>query len=135
MSSAFEPDHPDEIHCPDWHYEANRPIVDGKYNDPKTGELRALDGSVFSGPPAVDIVVMSIREITVDCCFRAQQPFAVEKLLAHIVKIINAQNLELDSLSVTKYAIRVILAHELSKEEFNKVSMEMALGMWSTAIV
>lgn len=56
MSSTFSRDHPDEFHNPGWDVETERPAVEGLYHNPETAKLRIAIGSVYSGPPAVDVV-------------------------------------------------------------------------------
>ncbi|KAF4987445.1 hypothetical protein FDECE_15435 [Fusarium decemcellulare] len=125
--------HPDEFHVPGWDEEAKRPIVDGKYNDPKTGELRTAAGYEYSGPPAVDIVVTSLHEDTTQCVYRAQRPFPVEKMLHQVMKVVHDRSLTIDSLIATTYHIRIVLAHEITPEEFSQISDEMANGIWNQA--
>ncbi|KAK5994622.1 hypothetical protein PT974_05103 [Cladobotryum mycophilum] len=133
MSSVFRPDHPDEFHSPGWDDDAKRPIVDGKYNDPATGELRSATGYIYAGPPAVDMVIMNLHESSNTHIFRAQRSFPVEKLLFQIMRVVHDRELEIDSINATAYAIRIVLAHELTSEEFAEVYQEMANGMWQRA--
>ncbi|PYH38301.1 uncharacterized protein BO87DRAFT_373180 [Aspergillus neoniger CBS 115656] len=126
----FHREHPDELHTPSWHAASNRPIVDGKFNDPETGEVRDAGGLVFSGPPAVDIIITNIHEGSSNNIFRAQLPFRMEKLLAWILRVVGERKLQLDSLNATPYAIRVVLAHELNEGQFHEIAHEMATGIW-----
>ncbi|GLB11241.1 hypothetical protein AtubIFM57258_008107 [Aspergillus tubingensis] len=126
----FHREHPDELHTPSWHAASNRPIVDGKFNDPETGEVRDAGGLVFSGPPAVDIIITNIHEGSSNNIFRAQLPFRMEKLLAWILRVVGERKLQLDSLNATPYAIRVVLAHELNEGQFHEIAHEMAAGIW-----
>ncbi|KAM0425974.1 hypothetical protein ACHAPT_008913 [Fusarium lateritium] len=122
--------HEDEFHPISWDYEAKRPIVDSKYNDPKTGELRTSTGAVYSGPPSVDIIIMNLHEDSNEGIYRATRPFPVEKLLFHVMRIVHERRLKIDSLNATAYAIRVILAHELKKEEFIEAAHAMLNAVW-----
>jgi len=54
----------------------------------------------------------------------------VEVLLFQIMKIVNDRKLRLDSLTATGYAIRVIVAHEMTVAEWDGVVDEMANGIW-----
>ncbi|EHA24582.1 hypothetical protein CBS76997_6667 [Aspergillus niger] len=127
----FSRQHPDEIHTPSWHAASNRPIVDGKYNDPETGEVRNATGFEFSGPPAVDVIITNLHEDSSTSVRRVQLPFRVEALLVWIMRIVDERKLQIDSLNATPYAIRVVLAHELSGEEFAEVADVMATGIWN----
>lgn len=132
MSTTYKPEHPRQFYAPEWHGEAQTPVVDGKYYDRATGELRVASGSYCGGPPEVDIIIQSIHEDTTQCCFRASRPFPVEVLLWHIMQEVHERKLEMDSLTATPYAIRVTLAHELTVDEFNDVSIKMANRVWDT---
>ncbi|KAL3477166.1 hypothetical protein BJX99DRAFT_257642 [Aspergillus californicus] len=113
MSSSFQPSHPDEIHTPVWDHASQRPIVDGKYNDPKTGETCFAKGDEYSAPPRRrHYCNQHARGL------RGQQ-------------VIKKRNLKLDSVIATAYAIRVVLEHELGKEEFFEVVDLMANGIWA----
>ncbi|UNI13277.1 hypothetical protein JDV02_000034 [Purpureocillium takamizusanense] len=128
--------HPLEFHCPGWHDEGRTPVVDGKYYDRATGEVRlAADGDhqEYIGPPAVDIIVRSQHIDTVQCAYRASRPFPMETLLCHIMKVVKERTLELDSVIATPFAIRIILSHELTPDQFSEIALDMANGVWDDA--
>ena len=132
MASTFNAEHPQVLYTPEWHGDARTPVVDGKYHDPATGELRVASGDhgYYLGPPAVDIIIRSQHEDTCQCVYRAARPFPVEALLFQIMRVVHDRKLEVDSLNATPYAIRIILSHELTVEEFKEYSLEMANGIW-----
>ncbi|PWY68617.1 hypothetical protein BO70DRAFT_382694 [Aspergillus heteromorphus CBS 117.55] len=115
LSSLFHRSHPDELHAPSWHATSNRPIVGGKYHDPETGEVRDATGHEFSGPlpPWTSSSRISTRT----------RPAVVEE-----------RKLMLDSVNATPYAIRVVLAHGLSGEEFGEVAGVMVDGVWGERV-
>lgn len=128
-------EHPLAFHAPGWHDTGHSPVVNGRYIDRTTGEAVAATDSdghqEYMGPPAVDIIVMSIHEDTTQCVFRASREFPMEALLGHIVtNVIRKRGLQLDSLTATPFAIRVILAHPLTSDAFTEVALEMANGIW-----
>ncbi|OAR00554.1 hypothetical protein LLEC1_07018 [Akanthomyces lecanii] len=128
MSSS----HPLEFHGPGWHYEARTPVVDGKYYDRATGEIRAAsddDHQEYMGPPAVDIVIRSQHIDTVQCVYRASRTLPTETLLGHIMNVVGEKKLDLDSVMATTYTIRVILSHEMRLEEFCEIASAMAHGI------
>ncbi|KAF7189752.1 hypothetical protein HII31_08859 [Pseudocercospora fuligena] len=118
------------FHSPGWHYTHQTPVIDNKYIDRVTGEIKTATGhEEFLGPPAVDIIIRSQHEETVQCAFRAERSVPMAAMLYHIMMMmIKERKLELDSIIATKYTIRVILSHELSVEEFKEIAKEMALG-------
>lgn len=122
-----------EFHGPGWHDEARTPVVDGKYYDRATGEIRlAADGDhqEYMGPPSVDIIIRSVHIDTVQCSYRVVRAFPMEILLCHIMKVVGDKKLELDSVIATTYSIRVTLAHELTIDQFNYISLNMGNGVW-----
>lgn len=124
--------HPLEFHAPGWHDEGKTPVVDGKYYDRATGEIKLADGDYqeYMGPPSVDILIRSVHCDTSHCAFRASRAFPMETLLCHIMKVVGDKKLELDSVMATTYSIRVTLAHELTPDQFSDISMNMANGVW-----
>ncbi|KAF4964381.1 hypothetical protein FSARC_7680 [Fusarium sarcochroum] len=132
MSQTFKPEHLEQFYSPGWDGDSRQPVVDGKYHDPRTGELRKAEGGAYLGPPAVDIIIMSIHEDTNHCIYRAQRAFPVESLLCQIMSIVRERKLRIDSLNATQYAIRIILAHPLQSNEFSEVADEMANGLWNS---
>ncbi|KAJ2981346.1 hypothetical protein NQ176_g2085 [Zarea fungicola] len=130
-TSEKPPKHPDEFDCPIWDYEANRPVVDGKFNDPKTGEVRIDTGAGYLGPPAVDLIITNIHGDSDFKIYRSQRPFPVETILCHIMRIVGDRSLKIDSVNATPYAIRVVLAHPLDVEAFDEVTDQMSNGIWN----
>ena len=129
MSCTSKP-HPNQFFSPGWDGDTHQPVVDGKYLDPKTGELRKAGNSSYLGPPAVDFIVQSIHEDSpIDCFFRAQRPVPIESMLCQVANAVCKRKLTIDSLNATQYSIRIILAHPLSKDEFMEVAFEMANGV------
>ncbi|KAH8123924.1 hypothetical protein FP744_10003155 [Trichoderma asperellum] len=127
-------DHPHEFHAGVWDYEANRPVVDGKIEDPITGEVRPVtEGtSFYSGPPNVDITIMNLHA-DASGTFRFQRAFPFERLLAHIMRVIDREGISLHALNATSYSITVVLADDLKdKGGYDKIAMEMVNGIWDS---
>lgn len=80
--------------------------------------------------PDVDIIISNLHAETAHCLYRAVRPFPVEALLYRIMRVVYNKKLEIDSLTATQYTIRVILSHELTVAEWEKVVDEMANGIW-----
>lgn len=136
MSTAEEkwkPQHPKEIYTPGWHGDEKTPVVDGKYHDRKTGKLIKASGAEYSGPPAVDFMVMSRHSDK--CSYYAARPFPVTDLTCHVLRIVEELKLEIDSLVVTTYAIRLLINNEMDVEEFSHMADRMANGIWDQVSV
>lgn len=123
------PSHPLEFHGPAWHCEGQTPVVDDKYYDRATGEIRHVvdgeGGGYYMGPPSVDIIIQNLHE---GGFFRAARASPIGPLLCHIMKIIGEKKLNLDSVTATTYTIRLTLAHALPRKEFNEIAVEMIWG-------
>lgn len=61
--------------------------------------------------------MFSVHVETAGCVVRASKSFKMQHLLSNIAKMINDRDLAIDSLNVTPYAIRVVLAHELTADD------------------
>lgn len=108
---------PQSIRGPDWHFEAQTRVVEGKYIDRTTGKfLVDHGGGKFAGPLAVDIIIKSQHAQTAYCTVRAQRPYSMETILCHLMKVVEREKLQVDSVMATTYSIRVILSHELTRE-------------------
>jgi len=127
MSSApacpLIPRHPDEFHATPWDAHANRPVVDGKYQDPVTGELRTACGSIRGGPPSVDIVIMNINVSSCNYIARASRDLPTRTLLCHIMKVVEQHMLGIDSVNATEYSIRLVLCHQFENlDQWREIS-------------
>lgn len=128
--------HPYEFHAGAWDYKANRPIVDGKIEDPITGQVRPIteDTEAYAGPPNVDLTITNIHENSSGVS-RFQRPFPFERLLAHIMKIVDREGISLHALNATSYSITIVLAEDLEeKGGLSKIAFEMANGIWDTQV-
>ena len=89
-----------------------------------------MTGPEFLGPPAVDIVISSIAEPSLGSVWRCARRYPVQTILWEMMRLIHERQLEIDSLMVTKYAIRLVLAHEMTEEECREVSIAMTDRWW-----
>jgi hypothetical protein len=122
------------FHSGDWDYATKRPVVDGKFEDPVTGELRAQESSSYAGPPAVDIIIMNMHE-DYKGTYRSQRPFTVTAVLCHMMKIVKEEGLEIQSLNAMPYSVVLLLACEIPEREdgmkgFNWVADRISNGLY-----
>jgi len=123
------PRHPDEFHGGDWHSTKDCPIVDGKYEDPDTGEICEAEAYRRSGPPCVDIVIMNLDISSLDHLVRASRALPLRTYLCHLMRVVDERKLGLDSLTATAYTIRLVLRHEFtSLDEWREVSRQLVDG-------
>ena len=123
--------HPYEFFAPGWHPEGLTPVVNNRYVDRGTGEIReTADRRRYAGPPYVDVIITNLHEDTVHYQYRAARAFPMEVLLCHMVGVVARLKLHVDSILATAYAIRIVLSHDLTLNSFNNVVHEMASGIW-----
>jgi hypothetical protein len=134
MSQPLPPSHSQETPSPPWDLDADRPFIDIKYNDPKTGELRIAGKWQSAGPPLVDIILTNLHEDTdnpVSRIVRAQCDIPMGKLLVHIMNVIDRKGLGVDSVMAMQNAIRVVLDYESNSEvRMERIFNEMVCGVW-----
>lgn len=121
------------IDGPGWHEHAKTPVVDGKYVDRETGEIRTAEphSAEYLGPPAVDIIIQAIHADVTQCVYRASRQYPMEALLYNIMKVVKERNLEGDSIMATTYAIRITLAGNVTTVDmFSAVADEMSNGIF-----
>lgn len=122
------------FHSPPWHEDERTPIVDNKIISRNTGELLPGNGAGYLGPPAVDIVISNIHCDAEGYVSRNTRAFPVEKLLWQVMKVIEANDLEILSINVTTYSINVMLAHPATPSQMREWSDRMANGIWEPEV-
>ncbi|KAJ6442750.1 hypothetical protein O9K51_03925 [Purpureocillium lavendulum] len=114
--------HPWEIHAPQW-VEGKTPVVDGKYIDLKTGDLKEATSNWRLGPPAVNCAIYAIS--TGIRVAQNQMTFPVDKVLWRLINAVHKYDVEVDSLTATPYTVRLILRHDFSMEEWKAFLIEV----------
>lgn len=97
------------------------PIVDGKYHDLSTDEIKIHTGVLRGGPPSVSVYWNNCGAIT-----RPDQFFAVGATSGHTVTeyimrvgdMLRDGGCSVHSLNATEYSVNVIVSTALSTEEF-----------------
>ncbi|KUJ10540.1 uncharacterized protein LY89DRAFT_723718 [Mollisia scopiformis] len=126
------------FHSGVWDYEAKRPVVDGKFEDPLTGELRDAKSEQYSGPPSVDIVIMNLyaSEASGPDVYRSARPFPVERILHHAMTVVKEEGLEIHCLNASLYSVTLVLACEIEERKdgrsgFSYVADRISNGLWA----
>lgn len=126
------------IHTPGWHPEERTPMVDGKYYDKKTGELlTATDDTAYLGPPAVDIIITTVYSGSDASNYRSRwaRAFPIEDLIWQMAKVFKVYELAVDSVTITPYAIRIILSTVATKDDMIFWADRIANGIWNPEVL
>jgi len=76
---------------------------------------------------------MNLEIGTLRYLVRAQRPLPHRTYLCHLMRVIEARNIDIDSLTATPYTIRLILRHEFSSiHQWMEVAGELVNG-WRPA--
>lgn len=57
--------------------------------------------------------------------------FPMEALLGHIMRVVGKRKLGIDSETATPFAIRVLIAQDITTDEFLEITDEMVNGIWT----
>lgn len=109
-----------------------QPIVDGKYLDPSTGEIKPHTGPSKAGPPSVSIYWQNRLDMG-----RVDQFHVISKAAAragdlneYIIRVgalLRTGACKLDSLNATRYNVYLVVASELSQDGFRDALIEHGL--------
>jgi len=97
------------------------PIVDGKYHDLGTDEIKIHTGALRGGPPSVSVYWNNRAGITRPDQFVAVGSTSGQTVTAYIVRVgdmLREGSCSVHSLNATEYAVNVIVSTALSTEEF-----------------
>ncbi|KAH6679953.1 hypothetical protein F5X68DRAFT_212399 [Plectosphaerella plurivora] len=98
------------------------PIVDGKYHDLATGEIKTHNGLRRGGPPSLSVYWHSRGTSTsqADSLFAvgAFNALPVTEYLVRMGEMLREGTCTVGSLNVTEYAVNVIVETELPRTEF-----------------
>ncbi|OAA60988.1 hypothetical protein SPI_05012 [Niveomyces insectorum RCEF 264] len=131
---TFTAQHPDQFHAGSWDWLARRPIVDNKIEDPVTGQVRTAGPEQVDGPPSVDLVITNLHDEATGT-YRASRPFPMEKLLAHVLRVVDVRKIALHAVTATRYSVTVVLVDDLvAAGGFNIVANTMANGIWDNTV-
>ncbi len=120
-----------------WHI-TGTPIVDGKYVDHSTGEVKVvtLGDLVTAGPPAVELFWYNRNMAAVEgrfTTFAAHAFISVTEYMARLGAFFTLGSCELVSINATRYAVHVIVATELPQtvivERMNRCNLFPALEL------
>jgi hypothetical protein len=97
------------------------PIVDGKYHDLATGEIKTHTGLKRAGPPSLSIYWNNCGDVTSPDHFFAlgcSSRHTVTEYLARVGEMLRQGGCTISSLNATTYAVNVIVITELPSAEF-----------------
>ncbi|CRK14778.1 hypothetical protein HYQ46_002253 [Verticillium longisporum] len=98
------------------------PIVDGKYHDLATNEIKTHTGIVRGGPPSTSVYWQNRAPVSRPDQFVAMGAMSRHKVTEYLVRVgemLKAGKCTVTSLNATEFAVNVIVLTEASSEEFS----------------
>ena len=100
------------------------PIVDGRYHDLSTGEIKeAEDEFIRTGPPALDVHWYNRNYSDMEDQFRFvafHSPVEVTEYLRRVGNFLGLAKCRVMSLNATKYSVNLIISTEMANDEMMK---------------
>lgn len=107
------------------------PIVDGKYRDLTTGEIKLHTGLITSGPPTLAIYwhnrFSTSRADLQSYAVSTTTTISMSEYLIRIGDLLRTGVCTVDLLNATKYSLNLIIISNLSREEFHASMREHGL--------
>ncbi|KAK0726582.1 hypothetical protein B0T21DRAFT_36637 [Apiosordaria backusii] len=98
------------------------PIVDGKYLDLSTGEIKTHEGLLTGGPPALTVYWHNkLPKHQKEQPFYAASAFSLTSVTDYLTRVgdlLRTGICTVDSLSATKYSVNLVIMTQLSNNEF-----------------
>ncbi|GAB1317392.1 hypothetical protein MFIFM68171_07602 [Madurella fahalii] len=106
------------------------PIVDGKYLDLSTGEIKTHEGLLTGGPPSLAVYWHNKLPKHQEQPFYAVSAFSqisVTDYLTRIGDLLRTGICTVDSLNATKYSVNLVILTQLSRNEFEEALLRHGL--------
>ncbi|OBT82024.1 hypothetical protein VE02_09815 [Pseudogymnoascus sp. 03VT05] len=106
------------------------PIVDGKYHDLVTDEIKTHTGLFRGGPPSVSVYWQNRGGSNRHDLFYAVGAISSRKVTDYLVRVgemLKAEKCIVSSLNATEYAVNVIVETELSTVDFTALLRDHGL--------
>jgi hypothetical protein len=109
-----------------WESKYNRPTVNGKVQNPETGEIEDVESKTsWSGPPSVDAVWINIHGDSDFKIVRTSFCVTVDEVYLEVANHIRDKVYKIVSISASAYSFHITCLTEKSLDEFRPVLMLM----------
>jgi len=128
-AAAVQPSHWDVQPTQSWTLDGY-PIVDGKYLDLATGQIKVHSGRMMGGPPAIAVYWNNRLCTGRTDQFRAisaSSSCSLSEYLIRVGQLLTTGACTIDSLNATTYSVNVVVMSELSTSEFSEALREHRL--------
>lgn len=113
-------------HVVDWDIEFDRPVVDGKVQDPVTGEIReAGRQGLRDGPPSIELRLFNTNADIDVVSITKSIPVRLEKLYLWVAKQVHDGIFSLVSINASEYSFTLVCHIQVSAEEFKTAFQNM----------
>lgn len=104
----------------DWDAEFNRPVVDGKFAHPETGEIKEAGRLGFiDGPPNIEIRIFNINSDVKLWNITASKPVSVDDLYLCVARHVHDKIYSLVSVNASAYSFTIVCKVNVTREEFD----------------
>ncbi|KAI9147127.1 hypothetical protein HJFPF1_13159 [Paramyrothecium foliicola] len=113
------------------------PIVDGKFLDLATDEIKTHTGLASGGPPSLSVYwhnCGSVRHTDHFFALGCMSMFTVTEYLVRVGEMLSQEKCTISSLNATRFAINIIVKTDLSSIEFKELLRQyhlIASASWS----
>jgi hypothetical protein len=107
-------------HIVNWDVQLGRPVVDGKVQDPVTGEIReAGRQGLQDGPPSIEFRLFNVNADIDVVSITKSIPVRLEKLYLWVAKQVHDEVFSIISINASAYSFTLICNILVSADEFN----------------
>ncbi|KAL2702029.1 hypothetical protein AAEP93_006327 [Penicillium crustosum] len=109
-----------------WHPEHKVPIVDGRYQDPRTGEIRQNTRTdTFLGPPFVHVIWLNMHGNSTFRGIGATFAASIDDVFVGIADHVRGNVYSITSMNATLYSVTVVCSTEKSDFEIGGVIQDL----------
>ncbi|MCJ1311474.1 hypothetical protein MMC25_005146 [Agyrium rufum] len=115
---------------PSWDSNTNRPIVDGKIENPRTGAVEPKGSILMDGPPAIDTIWRTLDQPDHPSLARESNFMSLDQCLVMIAGLIRSGYLSFTGITATPYYVFVLCQKYGTKEDFHRTKYESAMSCY-----
>lgn len=103
-----------------WDAEFKRPVVDGKFAHPLTGEiLQAGNKGLIDGPPSIEIRLFNVDARVNVLNINQSTPLSIDALYTAVSKQVEKGIFSIISVNASQYSFTLVCQILVTKEEFD----------------
>jgi hypothetical protein len=119
-ADAKKPIDRSRAHIVEWDWDFNRPIVDGKIQNPITGEIQEAGKIHKDGPPSVKVALFNMNPAQRMRSMHSDHAVAMETIYLGIGKLMRDGIIKLVSVNASEYSFTGVCEVLVTDEEFSE---------------